>query len=658
MSTFAVQVYKNTQTPKPPVIDLPLQLPAAELVNPDLVAAAQDLFADNGVLVINNLFRRDFIRQLHQAFGVRYRSYFADTTYDDALLVGDKRHMLTVDFQAPFNEPFLYGNPLLLSTLEGILGPEFVLGSFGAVIALPGAEAQHIHRDHPALLESPPDALSSFAVTVVVPLIDLTPETGSTRVWKGSHRIDDEVDPPLTDSAVPFPASGGCYLMDYRLLHGGTPNRSNQVRPILYVIYYRSWFQEAVNYDRQSRLVMTQQAYDQVPTALKFLFVRQRETLRTHRALTHQLTRSLANQPFETLTVAEQRRQLEKLAEVVLPQYGFQQAQLDLISHGDNTVFAVQGDRQTTAPSSALSPPSQGDTLQQMTAGDRCVLRIHRPRYLSPAEMASELDWLMALHQHSPVVVPEPLPTLAGKFCPTVQILGMATPRTCSLTRWLPGQFLLDIPRPARSAPQYLVAIGRCLGQLHHYAAQWTPPPTFTRPKWNWDGLFGTRAGYSNGGEQVWSRTPQPYRDLFAAVGAEVKGVMAELGEGAEQFGLIHGDFWTGNLVLQDGAVGAIDFADCGLGYWGYDLARCLYDLATPETSLVVLDDLLQGYTEVRPFPEAQLFHLPLFIAAQQVTLALWRVNCAQDHPGFRPHLDAHLSKVAERVKSLLNLGE
>ena len=226
--------------------------------NGTLINAAQDLFKTNGVLLIHELFQKAFIAHLHQAFVTRYQSYFEDKDYADALRVGDKRRMLTLDFQEPFNNPELYGNPFLLHLMKELLGPDFVLGSFGAVIALPGADHQHIHRDHPALFEHEALTLElpSFAITVVVPLIDLTLETGSTRLWKGSHRTSRSEIKDRKDSYVPFLPTGSCYLMDYQLLHGGTPNVSPQVRPIIYIIYYRSWFQEAVNYEKQSRLSM------------------------------------------------------------------------------------------------------------------------------------------------------------------------------------------------------------------------------------------------------------------------------------------------------------------------------------------------------------------------------------------------------------------
>ena len=645
MSNFVVQIYKQAKSNQAPAIHLPDNLPQHELVAPALIEVAQGLFEDNGVLVVQNLFSNKFIARLYQAFVACYQSYFADQDYADALKVGDKRRMLTLNFQTPFNDPNLWGNPFLLYLMRGLLGSEFVLGSLGAVISLPGAEHQHIHRDHPALFEEEGLDLNlpSFAITVVVPLIDLTPETGSTRVWKGSHRLPHCQDSNLETSHVPFVPTGSCYLMDYQLLHGGTPNVSNQVRPILYLTYYRSWFQEAVNYEKQSRIAITQPEYDRIPEKYKFLFERVRESFRLVASPNQLLHDAPIERSFEQLTTTEQAKKLENLAQKTLGNYQLDGAEIELISHGENTVFSV------------AVPGSFSEKIDpNPSPSNRSILRVHRANYLSVEAIESELHWLRSLRQDAQLPVPEPIPTADGKLCTAVSHPEVPEVRVCSLTRWLDGQFLSGEDRSGRLKQLEIEAVGRLLGQLHRYAAQWSPPENFTRPRWDWNGLFGTGAGYSNNGARVWELTPPPYRQRFEAVSEQVKAVMDDLGEGSDQFGLIHGDFWLGNLLGEAGEVRPIDFADCGFGYWGYDVARFLNDFWYSPNFSLCLDTLLAGYRQIRAFPEEQLPYLNLFIAAQQVSFALWRINRAQEHPGFRATLAEDLQEAVEAVEVLL----
>ncbi|NEO86274.1 MAG: phosphotransferase [Spirulina sp. SIO3F2] len=654
MEQSVIQVYKNANSARAPTINLSPELTSQDLCNPSLIQAAQELFKADGALVINQLFSVELIDTLYAAFKQQYAAYFNDQNYDRVLNVGHKRKMLTVAVQDPFNDPQLYGNPLLLHLLRGLLGDGFVLGSFGAVIALPGAEAQHIHRDHPPLFEDETldPQLPSFAVTLVVPLIDLTEATGSTRVWKKSHRVPQSQDLAMAASSVPFVQRGGCYLMDYQLLHGGTANLSQQVRPILYIVYYRSWFQEVVNYEQQARVLIAPQEYTKIPKAYQFLFSRQRELFvsqpsieQYHNNLTSCQREITSHIEFNQLTTQEQAQRLGELAKIALAQYGLKQARLQLVRHGDNTVFKV-----------VTSDLPLAQSNQNSYQPNHFCLRIHRANYLSPEAIASELLWLRSLSQNTSLAIPEPIPTTTGELCTTVQHPDVPEARTCSLTRWLVGE-------SPRFNPSSLEAIGRLLGQLHHYAQQWQPPPHFTRPQWHWQGLFETYAGYSNQGATLWAQVPQDYVVLFGAVSDRIKSIMNALPETPEQWGLIHGDFWLGNLLVSEQQVsrqnyGMIDFADCGWGYWGYDVARLLSDWGTKPDFKSYLDQVLSGYTTIRAFPEAQLPMIPYFIAAQHVSFALWRIHRAQDHPDFRATLVADLKTAAVEVKQILALFE
>ena len=47
----------------------------------------------------------------------------------------------------------------------------------------------------------------------------------------------------------PVVREGSCILWDFRLMHGGTPNRSALPRPLLYLTYCRPWFMEYMNFN-------------------------------------------------------------------------------------------------------------------------------------------------------------------------------------------------------------------------------------------------------------------------------------------------------------------------------------------------------------------------------------------------------------------------
>jgi ectoine hydroxylase-related dioxygenase (phytanoyl-CoA dioxygenase family) len=114
--------------------------------------------------------------------------------------------------------------------------------------------------------------MPAYAITVVVPLVDINDYQGTTRVWLGSHRVWSDDEARKLPSEDPAAQVGSCILMDYRLLHGGTANYSKQMRPILYLIYHRPWFKDYVNFKKVRELVVAAREYGNIPEAYQRWF--------------------------------------------------------------------------------------------------------------------------------------------------------------------------------------------------------------------------------------------------------------------------------------------------------------------------------------------------------------------------------------------------
>ena len=641
MSNLKVEIQKNENSNRVPLISLPENMPPQGLINPQLIKIAEDFFNDNGVLQIDNLYDKEFVAQLSQSFQNSYSSYFDCGEYADSLEVGDKRRMITIDVKEQFNNPQLYANPFLFSLMQKVLGNNFILGSYGVVVALPGAEHQHVHRDHPSLFDDELiDAqIPSFAVTAVIPLVDLTEATGSTRVWKQSHnKPRSQREYKLNASDVPYMETGSCYLMDYQLVHGGTANVSDIVRPILYLIYYRPWFREVINFEKQDRINITLEEYQKIPEQYKFLFTdlsisdRDRQKI----DLRETATPLLSDAKFEELDNFNQEHRLALLAKSILPAYGLEDYRLKPISHRENTTFRLD------LPGGVIKTEPNTPYI-----ANRYLLRIHRGNYLSPNAVQSELQWLQALRRDLNFPVPEPVANKQGQIVTVKSGFDIPGQRVCSITRWVHAE---------TNQPMSIKAMGTAIARLHNHGKNWQLPANFERPRWDWDGLFGAGAGYSiNRGDEIWQLTPQPYRDLFRRVGDRFKQVEQILGTGTDQFGLIHGDLCPANLLMANNEVRPIDFADCGYGYWVHDLAMFLSYYARDPQVPTYLRSLIQGYGEVRPAPMEQLKYIDTFIATQHVTLALWRLNRSQDHPYFRSIIIEALEEAAQHAKWYLD---
>ena len=637
MSNLKVEIQKNDNLNLVPAISLPQNMPQQGLINPQLLELAEDFFNNNGVLQINNLFDKNFVAQLYQSFYNSYSSYFDCGEYADSLEVGDKRRMITIDVKEQFNNPKLYANPFLLGLMQKLLGKDVILGSYGVVISLPGAEHQHVHRDHPSLFgkEDIDAKIPSFAVTAVIPLVDLTPATGSTRVWKQSHhKPRSQREYKLSSSDVPYMSTGSCYLMDYQLVHGGTANTSNIVRPILYLIYYRPWFREVVNFEKQDRINISPTEYDKIPRQYRSLFaglsISDREQHKVD--LRETAMPLLSEDKFESLDAYNQEYRLIQLAKSVLGEYGLEDFRLKLISHRENTTFRLD------IPGGVTRTEANTPYIV-----NRYLLRIHRGNYLSADEVQSELQWLHALRRDLRFPVPAPVYNKQGKLITIAEGFGVPGKRVCSVTRWIHAE---------ENQPMSIKALGTAIARLHNQGKNWQPPANFKRPSWNWNGLFGEGAGYSiDRGAEIWQLTPQPYRDLFRRVGDRFKQVEQILGQGADQFGLIHADLCPANILSANNEIRMIDFADCGYGYWVHDIAMFLSYYTKDPKVPTYLKSLIEGYGEIRSVPSLQLKYIDTFIAAQHVTLALWRLNRAQDHPHFRSIIPNALKEAGQHAQ-------
>ena len=255
-------------------------------INDDPASCEQaiQLFDQHGALWIKNLLSPDFVRELHEAFTSRYASKPEDKLARKFAKVGDRRYMITTKIRPPFDSVALSANPRLMPLLKHFLGSHLVISSFGTVVAFPGAAAQPVHFDHPPLFESERtcSTLPPHAITLVVPLIELTEATGSTAIWEGSHRAEGSrqqleqlrKSDSFDGSVTPHTQLGDAYLMDFRVIHAGTANTSSIARPILYVVYTRPWFQEEANFAEQPPLRISDKRFKKLTKEQRTLFAR------------------------------------------------------------------------------------------------------------------------------------------------------------------------------------------------------------------------------------------------------------------------------------------------------------------------------------------------------------------------------------------------
>lgn len=271
-----------------PEIDLKNHIPVKEINQSALLTSGAEQFLKHGVLLVKNAYDNDYIQSLCNDYTQRYERYLVEESarnmndFHDAKGVGLKRIMIPLDLAGAFNSEKFYANDGLMPLLEFLLGKTLIVNSLGSVFSLPGSPDQHVHRDMANiyltdtnkntddswLANTPP-----YAITVATPLVPITELTGNTRFWPGTHLTSTKHDDPNLGTGVDFTCDlGDCILFDYRIIHAGIANKSDQIRPLLYNVYSRDWFRDSVNYDKHDPLVITSQQLMQIPECFHHLF--------------------------------------------------------------------------------------------------------------------------------------------------------------------------------------------------------------------------------------------------------------------------------------------------------------------------------------------------------------------------------------------------
>lgn len=237
--------------------------------------------ARDGVVAFENLFPMPLLERIrahvlrrHESGVLRRKGLIRD--------IGG-RYAALLPFEGPFLEKAFYGNPAVLAMMRELLGKSFCLGSLETVISLPGSSRQHQHIDGPVRFDGYKGDLSDlppYAVTLCVPLCDVDEENGPTAIWLGSHREALSARPPGERAvarkyreehmAGPF---GRAFAFDFRVFHGGMPNYTPEPRPLLIMVFVRSWFRDPNHDEVQPSVIIRPRDYARVPAPLKPLFM-------------------------------------------------------------------------------------------------------------------------------------------------------------------------------------------------------------------------------------------------------------------------------------------------------------------------------------------------------------------------------------------------
>jgi Ser/Thr protein kinase RdoA (MazF antagonist) len=243
-------------------------------------------------------------------------------------------------------------------------------------------------------------------------------------------------------------------------------------------------------------------------------------------------------------------------------------------------------------------------------AGD-LIFRLHRQGYHTKPEIASELAWLTALQD---------LPGL-NTVRPITGAQGLVTE--------IDGRFVVAFApiegqelQPGDDLSRWFAPLGEITAHLHLQSRQWTPPKSFTRKRWDVATILGPEPhwghwrqaqGLDMQGELVLAQATDVLSAKLHAYGTE-----------PEVFGLIHADLRLANLMVNGETLTAIDFDDCGFGWWAYDLASALSFIETDPRLPELIAAWIEGYTRISSLRAQDRAMIPSLIFLRRVLLTAW----------------------------------
>lgn len=108
---------------------------------------------------------------------------------------------------------------------------------------------------------------------------------------------------------------------------------------------------------------------------------------------------------------------------------------------------------------------------------------------------------------------------------------------------------------------------------------------------------------------------------VLARAVARLAERLAAYGTGEDRFGLIHADLRLANLLVDDERIGAIDFDDCGYGWFANDFAAAVSFLAHDPMVPSLMEAWLEGYARVAPLDATDRSMLEDFVMLRRILL-------------------------------------
>lgn len=255
------------------------------------------------------------------------------------------------------------------------------------------------------------------------------------------------------------------------------------------------------------------------------------------------------------------------------------------------------------------------------------TIRISRPLYRTLSELQSEIDWLLLL-QKTDMPVPKP-----------------AEINSCYVNK-IKGHYVVVFKYIDGVMPQYndcnvMYEAGRLAALLHKS----TKPENADRPIWSVENMTGINGLWGNWREngQLNERDKNIIENKLNKIKEKINNYKTN------KYGLIHIDLRMTNIVMGDKCY-AIDFDDCGYGYYIQDLASALSFVEDSDKLEELKEAWYKGYEEISSLTDEDKAIADSFIILRRIQLLAW-ITSHKDSDYVKTVCEGFVERTMEIIK-------
>ena len=330
---------------------------------------------------------------------------------------------------------------------------------------------------------------------------------------------------------------------------------------------------------------------------------------------------------FEQASYLTQVKRLRALAAEVVTFYPFKIKALEFIKYSANAIFKITD-----------------------TQNKQYVLRINPIEHHTHQAILEEIIWINHIINATDLLVPKPVKTIDGHY--VVKADNIPSNRFCMVFEWLHGK-----KRWKSINEQYAYELGTIIAQLQK-SGQGIEMQH--RQYWLTDGLVGTDKARFYNLEQLTDVSVEEQNHITTARKIVYEQLKQYEMAHKDKTGVIHSDLQPNNILVHQGHYSVIDFDECGIGFYGDDLAvaLCAFEHVAEgnkhKNFMKLKESLFSGYSRYMPLSEEDIQLNPYFMLARKLITIAW-LEARKDNPSLRYYFPIAIERAIQLSQQIDN---